>query len=293
MKADETTTGWLEFAQGNAEGDALSTAGWTQLSEDGDALGLFGLLTAAALAGGDIGGGDEAVRAELADAISGALRDQGAEGPDLAAQAVAYREAKGERGPELLGRLLARQLYEVYGLREHGFLADDALLAGELLAAGRGLACARECARRTVRLSRTSARTVLGHLDGQLELVHRLGNPEQPLPLEELDRRLGEFAPRVFAQRWPSVVKRLLVDDKRFRFVVVLWARLRGYVVGRQGLFDLAARIEPGRPMLFVQVLEEAKAQRQLLRQASGAAAAAQLCEAAFAAARPLPTPAS
>jgi hypothetical protein len=288
VKADETTTGWLEFAQGHAEGDVLSTAGWTKLSEDADALGLFGLLTAGALAGGDIGSGDEAIRAELADAIAATLRDQGAEGADLAAQAAAYRESKGERGPELLGRLLARQLYEVYGLREHGFLADDALLAGELLAAGRGLACARECARRTVRLSRTSARTVLGHLDGQLELVHRLGNPEMPLPLEEFDRRLGEFAPRVFAQRWPSVVKRLLIDDKRFRFVVVLWARLRGYVVGRQELFDLAARIEAGRPMLFVQALEEAKAQRQLLCDASAGGAAAQLCEAAFAAARPL-----
>lgn len=289
MKADETTTGWLEFAQGHAEGDVLSTAGWTKLSEDADALGLFGLLTAGALAGGDIKTGDASVRAELAEALSATLRDQGAEGEGLSAQATAYRESKGERGPELLGRLVARQLYEVYGLREHGFLADDALLAGELLAAGRGGACARECARRTVRLSRTSARTMLGHLDGQLELVHRLGNPEMPLPLQEFDRRLGEFAPRVFSQRWPSVVKRLLIDDKRFRFVVVLWARLRGYVVGRQELFDLAARIEAGRPMLFVQVLEEAKDQRQLLRAASDLAEAAQLCEVAFAAARPLP----
>lgn len=289
VKADETTTGWLEFAQGHAEGDVLSTAGWTALSEDADALGLFGILTAGALAGADLGTGDAGIRAELSETLAAALKDQGAEGETLAAQAEAYRQAKGERGPELLGRLVARQLYEVYGLRDHGFLGEDALQAGELLAAGRGGACARGAARHTVRLSRTSARTMLGHLDGQLELVHRLGNPEMPLPIDELDRRLGEFAPRVFAQRWPSVVKRLLIDDKRFRFVVVLWARLRGVVVGRQLLFDLAARIDPGRPMLFVQALEEARAQRTALRAASEAAPAAQLCDSVFALARPLP----
>ncbi|MBL4844569.1 MAG: hypothetical protein JKY65_03505 [Planctomycetes bacterium] len=288
MKADETTTGWLEFAQGHEEGDSLATPGWNRLSEDADALGLFGLLTAGALAGAALTP-DPEVRRELSESLRAALSDQGGVGEGLSDLFESYREAKGERGPELLGRLVARQIYETYGLREHGYLGEDALQAGELLAAGRGHCSAREAARLTARLSRTSARSILGHLDGQLELVHRLSNPEMPLPTEEIDRRLGEFAPRVFAQRWPSIAKRLLIDDKRFRFVVVLWARLRGVVVGRTELLALANRIDAARPMLLVQALEEARDVRAALRAADEAAPTALLCEAALAAARPLP----
>lgn len=289
MKADETTTGWLEFARAHEEGGALAPLGWEHLARDAQALGLFGLLAAAAL--GSDPQPSAAVRDELADALRARLLEEGepVRGETLAELGASYCAAKGQRGAELLGRLVARQLYEVYGLREHGFLGEDALLSAELLAAGRGGACAREAARRTLRLSRTAARSVLGHLDGQLELVHRLAHPEAAIPTEEIDKRLAEFAPRVFAQRWPSLVKRLLVDDKRFRFVVVLWARLRGVELGRQQLFDLAARIEPARPMLLVQALEEARPAREALLLADAAAPAASLCEAACAAARPLP----
>ena len=289
VKADETTTGWLEFARAHAEGAALAPLGWERLAKDAQTLGLFGLLAAAALR--EAPESSPEVRDELATALRIRLKEEGqaVRGETLAELAESYRAAKGERGAELLGRLVARQVYEVYGLREHGFLGEDALLSAEVLAAGRGGACAREAARRTLRLSRTAARCVLGHLDGQLELVHRLAHPEAAVPTEQIDQRLTEFAPRVFAQRWPSLVKRLLVDDKRFRFVVVLWARLRGVELGRQELFDLSARIDAGRPMLLVQLLEESRPAREVLVLASAASPAAALCEAACALARPLP----
>ena len=132
------------------------------------------------------------------------------------------------------------------------------------------------------RLSGSSIQEGLGHLDSQLDIVHRLGSSEQPLVWSEIDRRLDEFAPRIYAQRWPSIARRLLIDDKRFRFVVVLWARLRGVVIGRSGLVEVAARIEPKRPMLFVQCLVEGEHGRQALRAAAADSSQAALITSLF-----------
>ncbi|MGE0708991.1 MAG: hypothetical protein AB7N76_23465 [Planctomycetota bacterium] len=281
MQPDETTVGFVEHAVRDPnEGSALSAEGLEGLRADGKALGLFGLLVAGALR--EAPEVDPEVRDELTDALSADLRDAlggGEASESLADLCARYRAAKRERGPELLARLVARVAYELYDLRAHGFLQEDALIACQLLAAGRAAASARDAALRTTRLGRTATRIVLGHLDSQLDLVHRLGNQEQPLVWPEIDRRLDEFAPRVFAQRWPSIASRLLQDDKRFRFVCVLWARLRGVDVGRTPLVDLAQRIDPRRPMLFIQALEEARPARAALVAACAAAPVAALVE--------------
>jgi hypothetical protein len=283
MNLDETTVGFIEHAlRDTEEGGALGAEGRQNLHADAQALGLFGLLVAAAL--GPTGAEIEAeVRAELPDGVRDALSDAlaGADG-DLDALTQRYLSEKGARGPELLARLIARVAYELYELRDHGFLQEDALLATELLAAGRAQTCAREAAHRTTRLGRTATRTVLGHLDSQLDIVHRLGNQQQPLVWAEIDRRVGEFAPRVFAQRWPSMASRLLIDDKRFRFVCVLWGRLRGVSLGRAAMIDLAQRIDPKRPMLFIQTLEESALMRKALIAADGDSPHAATLEAAL-----------
>jgi len=289
VQPDETTVGFLEHAiRDPNEGDAIDAETLNELRADAQELGLFGLLAAASLGlTGPAGEGGPAVRDELSAALASDLRDALGERDataSLSELCARYRAEKGEQGPTLLARLAARVIYQLYGLADHGFLQDDVLQVGALLAAGDAQGSAREAARRATRLGRYATRTVLGHLDSQLDIVHRLGNSEQPLVWSEIDRRLDEFAPRIYAQRWPSMARRLLIDDKRFRFVVVLWARLRGVVIGRAGLVEVAARIEPKRPMLFVQCLVEGAHGREALRGASADSSEAALITSLFAA---------
>lgn len=289
MQPDETTVGFLEHAVRDPnEGDAIDSETLAALRADAQELGLFGLLAAASLGlTGPAGEGGPAVRDELSAALASDLRDALGESDEslpLGQLCERYRADKGEQGGTLLARLAARVIYELYGLADHGFLQDDVLQVGALLAAGDAGSSAREAARRATRLGRYATRTVLGHLDSQLDIVHRLGNSQQPLVWSEIDRRLEEFAPRIYAQRWPSMARRLLVDDKRFRFVVVLWARLRGVVIGRAGLVEVAARVEPKRPMLFVQCLVEGAHGREALRAAAAESSDADLITSLFAA---------
>lgn len=273
MQAEETTIGFIEFAARHEEADVLDDAGWAALRADAKALGWLGLLVAGAIGPEAVEAEDE-VADELALAVADDVRDvlgadappPAGDDPDLATLFAKFVEVKGaDRGPLTLARLIARVTSELYDLRSHGFMGEDALSTGELLAAARAERSARALALHTTRLGRTATREVLGHLNSQLDLVHRLGNAEQPLVWPEIDRRLLEFAPRIYAQRWPSLAHRLLIDDKRFRFGCVLWARLRGVAVGRQAFVSLAQRIDPKRPMLFVQALEEGRAARTAL----------------------------
>lgn len=290
MNRDDLSCGFIEYAVKSEEGSALPEENLQALRADADALGFFGLLgSAACLEGSHV---DGSVVAELATAIDRDLKDALGETDEveLAVRFQRFEDAKGERGPELLLRLITRVIYELYDLRAHGLMQDDAMHACELLAWGGPGQDARETAKRVLRLSRKGARATLGHLDSQLDLVHRLANPEAPILYSDLDRRLHEFAPRIFAQRLPSLAKYLINEDKRFRFCFVLWARLRGIVLGRAGLVEMSQRIEPSRPMLLIQALEEASATRTAFRQACEAYPLGALIEAACRA-RPLPAP--
>src|SRR5690606_42047451 len=111
--------------------------------------------------------------------------------------------------------------------------------------------------------------------------VHRLGQAEAPVIYAEIDARLDEFAPRIFAQRLPSLVKVLLRDEKKFRFAFVLWCRLRGVVIRREPLLAAAEQIAPARPVTPLQALEERRSARGALRPADEAVPLARRTEAA------------
>jgi hypothetical protein len=281
LAPDERTTGFLEFARKGPSGDKLGDKGWKALADDGAVLGLFGLLTAAACS--ETPQIDPEVRDELEQALNGDLADAlGESGPgELSERMSRFVEAKGDRGADLLARTIARVIYEVYDLNAHRFVQDDVLHACDLLGAGAPEQDAREAAKRVLRISRFCTRSTLGHLDGQVEIVHKLADEKIPADFPALDAILDNFAPRIFAQRLPSIAKSLVTDAK-FRFVVVLWARLRGIVIGRAQLIDLGQRIVPRDPMLLVQALVENAETRNVLRQATETCPLATRIEEAF-----------
>ncbi len=281
LAPDERTTGFLEFAKKSPDGDRLDDAGWKALADDAAVLGLFGLLTAAACS--EVPTVDPAVRDELEQALNGDLADALGESDtvDVGARMDRFVSAKGERGPDLLARTIARVIYEVYDLNAHRFVQDDAVHACDLLAHGGAGQDAREAAKRILRISRFCARSTLGHLDGQVEVVHKLADETIPADFPALDEILGNYAPRMYAQRLPSIAKSLVTDAK-FRFVVVLWARLRGIVIGRAQLIDLGARITPRSPMLLIQALVENSETRTVLRKATETCPPANRIEKAF-----------
>lgn len=244
-------------------------------------MGLFGALLALC----DPPAPDPAVREELPGALGRDLADAlGAPpGTPLPALLERYQAAKGERGPDLLARLVARVAHELYDLSAHRLVQEDVLAAWELLAAGGPGQDARHTARRLARLSRNAARTVLGHLDQQLEFVHTLGQETGELPLAEIDRRLAEYAPRLFAQRLPSMLKRLVGDEPRLRLAFVLWGRARGVVVGRAAIQGIGAHVVPERPEALVESLAARAEAVAALRAADQAAPLAAAVEAVFA----------
>jgi hypothetical protein len=286
LAPEELSTGFLSFAKSSPLGQRLEDKGWTALAGDAKVLGLFGFLAGAALT--ELPKVDPAVRDELEEPLGRDLADSlgATDNVSLFERMQQFVKAKGERGPDLLARSIARVIYEVYDLNEHRFVQDDALAACDLLAWGSPGQDARETARRILRISRMGARSTLGHLDGQVELVHKLADEQQPVDYAALDALLEDYAPRIFAQRLPSICKSLL-SDRKFRFVIVLWARLRGLVIGRNQLIDLGEQIDPRRPMLLVQSLVEREPVIEVLRHATNTCPLAARIEAAFLA-RPL-----
>ena len=281
LKPEETAAGFVAQAGAAAE-VALGAEALAELRADAKALGLFGLLGSLAIEGAP--DPDPAVRGELVQVLERDLRDalESGAGQPLGELMERFVAEKGEQGPELLGRLVARVLYELYDLGAHGFIQDDALAAAEAMAWGGPGQDARECVRRITRLSRHALRNALGHLDSQLDLVHALGNPDFPILYRETDRRLDGFAPRVFAERLPSLIRVLVREEKRFRFAVVLWARLRGLVIGKGPLVAATERIDPKAPLDLLRQLEQAKLGRGALRLADEAFPQARLIEAAL-----------
>jgi hypothetical protein len=284
---DEVAAGFVEQARRSAE-DALPPDRWEALRQDADALGLFGLLASLAEAAPVA---DPKVREELVGPIDRDLKDAlgDTDEVDLAVRFERFSKAKGARGPDLLARGTARVIHEVYDLRQHRLGQEDALAACDLLAWGGPGADARETAKRLTRLSRPAARVVLGHLEEQLELVHSLGQDEQ-VAWVQVDGRLHEFAPRIFAQRLPSMIRFLVADEPRLRFAFVLWARLRGVTLTRAGIQGIAAHITPEKPLALVEALETRRDARAALRAADAAWPVARSIERVFLG-RELPAP--
>lgn len=277
---DEVAAGFVEHAQRAAGADELPEERWEALRRDADALGLFGLLAALAEPNPVV---DAAVRDELVGPLDRDLRDALGETDEapLDARIERFLAAKGARGPDLLARSAARVIHEVYQLSQHRLGHEDALAACDVLAWGGPGQDAREAGKRLTRLGRHACRVVLGHLTEQLALVHALGQEEQVAWLE-IDWRLHEFAPRVFAQRLPSMLRLLLPDDPRLRFAFVLWGRLRGVVLTRAGVQSIAEQVTPEKPMTLIRALEERRDARAALRAADAAWPAARTVERIF-----------
>lgn len=291
---DETAAGFVEHARRAPGADALSDDRWEALREDAVALGLIGLLAALAEPAPTI---DPALRGELVDPLDRDLRDALGEPADdapgaaerLPGRLARFSAAKGERGPDLLARGAARVIHEVYGLAQHRLAHEDALMAADVLAWSGPGQDAREAAKRVTRLGRQASRVVLGHLTEQLALIHALGQEEQ-VAWVEVDARLHEFAPRVFAQRLPSMLRLLVRDDPRLRFAFVLWARVRGVVLPRAGIQAIGDHVVPERPMALIEALEERRDARAVLRRADAEWPVARAIERVFLG-RVLPAP--
>jgi hypothetical protein len=288
---DEVAAGFVEHARRSASAEELPEERWAGLADDADALGLFGLL--AALAADPEPRIDEGVRLELVEPVNRDLRDALGEQDevDLPTRFERFSRAKGARAADLAARVVARVAHEVYDLRQHRLTHEDALLACDLMAWGGPGVDARETAKRLCRLSRHAARAVLGHLSEQLALVHALGQEEQ-VAWTEVDGRLHEFAPRIFAQRLPSMLRFLLADEPRLRFAFVLWGRLRGVVLSRAGIQGIAEKVQAEKPMTLIRALDERRPARVALRLADQMAPLAREVERVFLA-RVLPPPPS
>lgn len=284
---DEVAAGFVEQARKTAE-DALPEDRWEALRQDADALGLFGLLAALAEPSPVA---DPTIREELVGPIDRDLKDALGDTDDvgLPVRFERFLKAKGARGPEQLALGTARVIHEVYDLRQHRLGQEDALAACDLLAWGGPGADARETAKRLARISRQASRVVLGHLSEQLELVHSLGQDEQVAWLQ-VDGRMHEFAPRIFAQRLPSMIRFLVADEPRLRFAFVLWARLRGVTLTRAGVQSIATHITPEKPMALIEALETRRDARAALRAANAAWPVASAIERVFLG-RELPLP--
>lgn len=290
LQDEELAQGFVEQARRFEGASRIPDEEWEALRRDGKALGLIGLLAAGCAPAG--ARPDPEVAAELVGPLDRDLADALGEppgAPDLDRRAEAFVAAKGARGHDLLARTLARVAYEVYDLRQNRLVTEDVLLAADLVAwAGPGVD-ARETARRMVRLSRTAARVVLGHLSEQLALVHEIGQAQE-VDYRTIDRRLHEFSPRIYAQRLPAMIRFLLPEDARLRLAFVVWARTRGLVLGRNEILPIVERIVPERPLALIDVLVAARPVREALREAAAAAPAARWLDRAFLG-RTLPVP--
>lgn len=283
MQAEEQAAGGVVQALGReALAGRFGAEAVAALRADAGALGLIGLLAALC----EPPAADPAIAAELPAALRRDLEDAlppgSASGAPLGELCARYVAGKGAHGPDLLLRLVARVVHELYDLGAHRLTQEDALAALLLLAAAGPGQDAREATRRLVRLSRHAARTVLGHLDNQLELVHELGQREGELPLVEIDRRLSDYAPRLFASRLPSMLRRLVADEPRLRLAFVVWGRLRGVTLGRAAIQGLAAHVVPERPEALIEALLARGPARAALRAADEAAPEARALEAAL-----------
>jgi hypothetical protein len=260
---DEGPLGFLEKTADEALKESLRP--------DLRALGLAGTVVLLARPGP----ADPEVAREAALAVKRELALGEGELEDLLAR---YAEKKGPRGRELARKLVGRTLHDLYGLQDHGLVADDVTRALDLAARCRGEGDAREVARGLARSGKAGARVVLGHLEEQIQLVHRLATEE--LMPSEIDKPLVEFAPRIFSVRLPSILKLLLPQEPRVRLVFVLWGRLRGLTVSRESLLDALDVFTPEEPGRLVETI--AKLDRAPLLSLAGSRDARVLEDAAF-----------
>lgn len=289
LAREETAVGFLDQASRGPDAGQLPEERWAALRADADALGLVGTLAGLADLDPVV---DPAVRTELVLPLDRDLRDALGEPPDAAQDPTAvaaglearigrFLAAKGSRGPDLLCRLVARVVFDTWGLASNRLSLEDVLAAFDVVAWSSGGQDARESAKRVLRLSRHSARAVLGHLAEQLALVHSLGQDEE-ITWAEVDRRLHEFAPRIFAQRLPSIVRYLLPDEARLRLAFVTWGRLRGLVFPRAAVLSIREQITPEKPMKAIGQLELRKDRVAALRAADAAWPLARTLEKVF-----------
>jgi hypothetical protein len=254
---DESPLGWLERGLEEAKPEDLEPLGLADeaaragLVADLRTLGLAGIL--AALASADPV--DPAVAREAPERVASELAASLGEGAprDLPGLLAAYAAKKGARGKDLLRRAVGRSVHDLYDLQQNGLTGECTLRALDLVSRGRDGSDARDFARSLARLSRVSARAVLGHLEEQIALVHRLATED--LTPAEIDRPLLEFAPRVFARRIPSMLRFLLPKEPRVRLSVVLWGRFRGLVLGKGGLVHALDALAPEKPFSLVRAL--------------------------------------
>jgi hypothetical protein len=289
LAREETAVGFVDQASRGPDAAQLPEERWTALRADADSLGLIGTLVGIADADPVV---DPAVRTELVLPLDRDLRDALGEPAEadqeplavaasLEARIARFLAAKGSRGPDLLCRLVARVTFDTWGLATNRLSLEDVLAAYDVVAWSSGGQDARESAKRVLRLSRHSARAVLGHLAEQLALVHSLGQDEE-ITWAEVDRRLHEFAPRIFAQRLPSIVRYLLPDEARLRLAFVTWGRLRGLVFPRAAVLSIREQITPEKPMKAIGQLELRKDRLAALRAADAAWPLARTLEKVF-----------
>lgn len=235
---DESPVGFLErIDDENAK---------TALREDLRTLGLTGTL--ALLAQGDAP--DQALATEAVEAVMTELVQKAGEGGTLSEMLTRYSGRKGNKGRELARKLIGRTFLELYGLQGHGLVGDDVVRALDFAARSRGDGDARGVARALARFGKAPARVVLGHLEEQIHLVHRL-QTEELMP-SEIDKPLLEFAPKIFAARLPSMLKSLLPTEPKVRLAVVLWARLRGVALSKDAVAGALEMLVPEKPMSLV-----------------------------------------
>jgi len=291
LAREETAIGFLDQASRGPDAGQLSEERWAALRADADSLGLIGTLAGLADLDPVV---DPTVRTELVlpldrdlrDALGEALAEGETQDPvavaaGLEARIGRFLAAKGSRGPDLLCRLVARVVFDTWGLATNRLSLEDVLAAFDVVAWSSGGQDARESAKRVLRLSRHSARAVLGHLAEQLALVHSLGQDEE-ITWAEVDRRLHEFAPRIFAQRLPSIVRYLLPDEARLRLAFVTWGRLRGVVFPRAAVLSIREQIVPEKPLKAIGQLELRKDRLAALRAADAAWPLARTLEKVF-----------
>jgi hypothetical protein len=288
LAREETAIGFLDQASRGPDAGQLTEERWAALRADADSLGLIGTLVGLADHDPVV---DPAVRTELVLPLDRDLRDALGEtdasddpiavAAGLEARIGRFLAAKGARGPDLLCRLVARVVFDTWGLATNRLSLEDVLAAFDVVAWSSGGQDARESAKRVLRLSRHSARAVLGHLAEQLALVHSLGQDEE-ITWAEVDRRLHEFAPRIFAQRLPSIVRYLLPDEARLRLAFVTWGRLRGVVLPRAAVLSVREQIVPEKPLKAIGQLELRKDRLAALRAADAAWPLARTLERVF-----------
>jgi hypothetical protein len=80
----------------------------------------------------------------------------------------------------------------------------------------------------------------------------------------EIAAALGEFAPRIFAVRLPSMLKHLIAKEPRLRLSIVIWGRLRGLALSRERLHKALDPLTPEKPFTLVQALAEPEPRERL-----------------------------